>query len=116
MASSPPSQVPQESEQSIYPLYNKTYTLHCLSPLHNLPSLLPAALTCHAQHLRSIFRSDVLRGVRIGLENSADGSMNAGRLESCEWKLLAKEGVWEEGQSADGEEQGDTTENEAAGV
>ena len=42
--------------------------------------------------------------------------MNAGRLEACEWKLLADEEAWDRGQDADEDAQGDTTVKGAAGV
>ena len=116
MASSPPSEVAQGSQQPIYPLYNKTYPLHRLSPLHNLSSLSPASLTQHARRLLSILRGDVLRGVRVGFESIGDGVVNAGRLESCEWKLLANAEAWERQQHADEAEQEDNMAKETAGV
>ena len=114
MASSPPPELARELETSTYVLYNKTYTLHRLSPLHNLPSLSCATLASHAHRLLSILRGDVLRGVHVGLDSNADGVVNAGRLDTCEWKLLANGEAWERGQDAD--EQGGPTAEKAAGV
>lgn len=94
------------SEQSTYPLYNKTYTLHRLSPLHNFPPLSRTTLTQHAQRLLSILRGDILRGVRVGVESSGDGVVNAARVEACEWSLLGDEAAWGREQPAEGVEQG----------
>lgn len=117
MASSPPSSATPDPFQPSQPLYNKTYTLHRLSPLHNLSSLSHPTLSQHAQRLLSILRGDILRGVRVSLASSDDGVVNAGRLESCEWQFLSAESLWGREQAGDSDGQGgDTRDKEAAGV
>lgn len=73
---------------SSHPLYNTTYTLHRLSPLHAFPLLTSATdLTHHAKSLLSILRGDVLRGVRV--RDDADDALGyAGRLKSVTWEAL----------------------------
>lgn len=75
---------------SAYPLYNTTYTLHRLSPLHAFPALASAIdLTHHAKSLLSILRGDVLRGVRVRDDADADDALGrAGRLKSVAWEAL----------------------------
>lgn len=74
---------------SSHPLYNTTYTLHRLSPLHAFPLLTSATdLTHHAKSLLSILRGDVLRGVRV--RDDADDALGyAGRLKSVTWEALS---------------------------
>lgn len=75
---------------SAYPLYNTTYTLHRLSPLHAFPALTSATdLTHHAKSLLSILRGDVLRGVRVRDDADAEDALGrAGRLKSVAWEAL----------------------------
>lgn len=73
---------------SSHPLYNTTYTLHRLSPLHAFPKLTSATdLTHHAKSLLSILRGDVLRGVRVR-DDADDALGHAGRLKSVTWEAL----------------------------
>lgn len=105
--SPPPTAV--ETEQPPYPLYNASYTLHRLSPLHHSGSTAPflsaAPLSQHAQRLTSILRGDVLRGVQVGFgpddgdqgEGDGGGLGSAGKgkgtgaLRGCEWTVLQEE-------------------------
>ncbi|KAL7272666.1 hypothetical protein RUND412_004510 [Rhizina undulata] len=49
-----------------HPIFNTTFTLHRLTPLHNFPSTItPPTLTPYAKTLLSLLRGDVIRGVRI---------------------------------------------------
>ncbi|KAI9824457.1 MAG: hypothetical protein M1832_001992 [Thelocarpon impressellum] len=81
----------------IYPLYNTTFTLHRLSPLHHDDAALLTldTLSPHAGQLRDILRGEVLRGVRVGLSTTNDeGLGRAGALQSVEWTVLGDEASW----------------------
>jgi len=62
---------PAAPDTAPYPLYNTTFTLHRLSPLHHLSALTPASLRTHASQLRDLLAGDVLRGVRVGLSSTS---------------------------------------------
>lgn len=89
---------------SPYPLYNTTYTLHRLSPLHAFPPLTnPSAFTPHAKSLLSILRGNVLRGVRIA--NDDDESLGrAGRLKNVLWTPLVSPTQWRQDRQSPDEE------------
>lgn len=70
-----------------YPLYNTTFTLHRVSPLHS-ESLTPAILYHHSYAFRNILAGDNLRGVQIGLDPSDTALTRVGALKSVTWKLL----------------------------
>jgi hypothetical protein len=71
-------------------IYNKSYTLSRLSPLHSFPTLTPALLAPHAKSLLTAIRGDVLRGVRIAADASSTAQLSrAGKLLSCDWTILA---------------------------
>lgn len=85
------SQTPSQS----YPLYNTTFTLYRVSPLH-ISTTLPintSTLQHHARRFREILVGDVLRGVRVGLET--DTLSAAGTLRKVTWRLLPDEGAWD---------------------
>ncbi|KAH6676792.1 kinetochore complex Sim4 subunit Fta1-domain-containing protein [Halenospora varia] len=82
--------------QAIYPLYDVTYTLHRVSPLHtgNETPLNNHTLSQHARKFRDILAGDVLRGVRVGLEPEDGGLPYMGSLQTVAWKLLPEEDLW----------------------
>ncbi|KAL0638203.1 hypothetical protein Q9L58_002819 [Maublancomyces gigas] len=85
------------SSKPTYPLYNTTYTLHRLSPLHAFPALTSTIdLTHHAKSLLSILRGDVLRGVRVRDDNNDDNDAlsRAGKLKSVTWESLPSPSRW----------------------
>jgi hypothetical protein len=80
---------------SVYPLYNRTYALYRLSPLHHgdTPLLDERVLRTHAQRLRNQLRGDTIRGVEV--QSVAEGVLpNLGPLEACSWDLVGDEDVW----------------------
>lgn len=97
-----------------HPLYNTTYTLHRLSPLHAFPPLAStAALTQHAKSLLSILRGDVLRGVRVRDDNEDDDDAlgRAGRLKNVTWEPLRSPRRWR--QPPDGNDDDDDDDDES---
>ncbi|KFY82662.1 hypothetical protein V498_08510, partial [Pseudogymnoascus sp. VKM F-4517 (FW-2822)] len=85
----PPSQPPPPP---IYPLYNTTYTLHRLSPLHAFhPSLLPT----HSTALHEILTGSTLRGVRIGLSPTDAALSRAGALQRVSMRPLRSPDAWD---------------------
>lgn len=67
-----------------HPLYNTTYTLHTLTPLHNLPA--PTALAPHARRLLNQLRASTLRGVDLAPANTP--AARTGALQQCTWTPL----------------------------
>lgn len=94
---------------STHALYNTTYTLHRISPLHAFPPLTQDALKPHAKHLTSILRGDVLRGVRVAAADTDDAAAltRAGKLRSITFIPLTK---WTHHNAEDDDE--DTEEEE----
>ncbi|KAL5352224.1 hypothetical protein ACLOAV_002171 [Pseudogymnoascus australis] len=85
----PPSQPPPPP---IYPLYNTTYNLHRLSPLHAFhPSLLPT----HTTALHEILTGSTLRGVRIGLSPTDAALSRAGALQRVSMRPLRSPSAWD---------------------
>jgi hypothetical protein len=96
-------------ERQPYPLYDTTFTLHRLSPLH-VSTTLPISTTIlqyHAQRFREVLVGDVLRGVRVGVEN--DALTAAGALKIVSWRLLPPEDAWNVPQSEEETRLEDTT-------
>ncbi|PWW73940.1 hypothetical protein C7212DRAFT_299255 [Tuber magnatum] len=79
---------PQSSKSLAHPLYNVTYTIHRLSPLHKFPPR--SDFKSHARSLQQILRGDVLRGVRIALDNENETLGRVGRLEAVIWEVLPR--------------------------
>ncbi|ELR06990.1 hypothetical protein GMDG_02312 [Pseudogymnoascus destructans 20631-21] len=75
----------------VYPLYNTTYTLHRLSPLH---AFTPSSLPSHAAALSEILTGSTLRGVRIGLDTSNASLSRAGALRSVSMRPLRSPDGW----------------------
>ncbi|CAZ82236.1 unnamed protein product [Tuber melanosporum] len=79
---------PQSSKSPVHPLYNVTYTIHRLSPLHKFPPR--SDFKSHARSLQQILRGDVLRGVRIALGNEDEALGRAGQLKAVTWEALPR--------------------------
>jgi hypothetical protein len=78
-----------------YPLYNRTYNLYRLSPLHHgdTPLLADRTLRTHAKRLREQLKGDSVRGVQVDFA-SAEDTAKLGLLEECSWDLLGDEDAW----------------------
>lgn len=78
-----------------YPLYNRTYNLYRLSPLHHgdTPLLTDRTLRTHAKRLREQLKGDNVRGVQVDFA-SAEDNARLGPLEECSWDLLGDEDAW----------------------
>ncbi|KAF2996927.1 hypothetical protein E8E13_006317 [Curvularia kusanoi] len=78
-----------------YPLYNRTYNLFRLSPLHHgdAPLLADRALRTHAKRLKEQLKGDNVRGVQVDFA-SAEDTARLGPLEECTWELLGDEDAW----------------------
>jgi hypothetical protein len=85
-----------ENPNQQYPLYNMTFSLYRLSPLYTGSSL-PlnnAILHQHARRFRDILAGEVLRGVRVGLEQEDNVLARVGALQTVTWRLLPEEEAW----------------------
>lgn len=78
-----------------YPLYNRTYNLYRLSPLHHgdTPLLADRALRTHARRLKEQLKGDSVRGVQVDFA-SAEDTARLGPLQECSWDLLGDEDAW----------------------
>jgi hypothetical protein len=78
-----------------YPLYNRTYNLYRLSPLHchDTPLLVDASLRTHAKRLKEQLKGDNVRGVQVDFAG-ADDTAKLGPLDECSWELIGDEGAW----------------------
>lgn len=78
-----------------YPLYNRTYALYRLSPLHHgdAPLLADRALRTHAKRLQEQLKGDTVRGVQVDFA-AVDDTARLGPLEECTWELLGSEDDW----------------------
>ncbi|CAG5153197.1 uncharacterized protein ALTATR162_LOCUS3075 [Alternaria atra] len=78
-----------------YPLYNRTYNLYRLSPLHchDTPLLLEASLRIHAKRLKEQLKGDNVRGVQVDFPGAED-TAKLGPLEECNWELIGDEDAW----------------------
>ncbi|KAL1795595.1 hypothetical protein ACET3X_005819 [Alternaria dauci] len=78
-----------------YPLYNRTYNLYRLSPLHchDTPLLLEASLRSHAKRLKEQLKADNVRGVQVDFAGAED-TAKLGPLEECSWELIGDEDAW----------------------
>jgi hypothetical protein len=78
-----------------YPLYNRTYNLYRLSPLHHgdTPLLADRTLRTHAKRLKEQLKGDSVRGVQVDFA-SAEDTAKLGLLEECSWDLLGDEDAW----------------------
>jgi hypothetical protein len=88
----------------IYPLYDTTFSLNRVSPLHtglDYP-LDDAILRDQARRFRDILAGEVLRGVRVGLDNGDTSLAHMGALKTVTWTQLPFEERWN-GQSGNQE-------------
>jgi hypothetical protein len=79
-----------------YPLYNRSYALYRVSPLHtDDTSLLTAgALRTHERRLTSQLKGDSIRGVEVNY-GGAEGALGSlGPLEQCSWEAIGDEDDW----------------------
>ncbi|KAF9693311.1 hypothetical protein EKO04_008927 [Ascochyta lentis] len=78
-----------------YPLYNRTYNLYRLSPLHHgdTPLLAERTLRTHAKRLKEQLKGDNVRGVQVDFA-SAEDTAKLGPLEECSWDLVGDEDSW----------------------
>ncbi|KAF2649030.1 hypothetical protein K491DRAFT_698445 [Lophiostoma macrostomum CBS 122681] len=83
-----------------YPLYNRTYHLYRVSPLHHgdSPLLQDQSLRTHAQRLRSRLKGDSIRGVEVDFVGTEGALPNLGPLERCNWDIIGDEDAWIEKQ------------------
>ncbi|KAJ4364491.1 hypothetical protein N0V83_009085 [Neocucurbitaria cava] len=80
---------------SPYPLYNRTYHLYRLSPLHHhgQPLLADTALSTHAKRLKEQLKGDNVRGVQVDFARTED-TAKLGPLEECNWDMIGDEDAW----------------------
>ncbi|KAF1938691.1 hypothetical protein EJ02DRAFT_17587 [Clathrospora elynae] len=78
-----------------YPLYNRTYILYRVSPLHHgeTPLLAERTLRTHAKRLKEQLKGDNVRGVQVDFA-SAEDTAKLGPLEECSWDLMGDEDAW----------------------
>jgi hypothetical protein len=78
-----------------YPLYNRTYALYRLSPLHHgdAPLLSDQSLRLHAKRLREQLKGDNVRGVQVDFA-AAEDTAKLGPLEECSWETVGDEDAW----------------------
>jgi hypothetical protein len=78
-----------------YPLYNRTYNLYRLSPLHHgdAPLLADRTLRTHAKRLKEQLKGDNVRGVQVDF-GSAEDNAKLGPLEECSWDVVGDEDSW----------------------
>jgi len=88
-----------------YPLYNRTYNLYRISPLHHgdAPLLRHVTLRTHAKRLKEQLKGDNVRGVQVDFVTAED-TAKLGPLEECSWDLLGDEDAWIDRHVADADE------------
>lgn len=81
-----------------YPLYNRTYNLYRLSPLHHgdAPLLNEKRLSTHAKRLKEQLKGDNVRGVQVDFA-AAEDTAKLGPLEECSWETIGDEDAWIDG-------------------
>ncbi|KAF2279268.1 uncharacterized protein EI97DRAFT_430362 [Westerdykella ornata] len=79
-----------------YPLYNRTYLLCRVSPLHTGGASLfdDQVLRSHAQRLKSQLKGDNIRGVEVDYGGSENALGKLGPLEECTWQTIGDEDDW----------------------
>lgn len=88
---------PKAPAESIYPLYNTTFTTSRVSPLyHGSTTFDNTTLSTYASQLRDLLVGDVLRGVRVGLADTDDSLARVGALKVVQWTVLKDEEHWPE--------------------
>jgi len=86
---------PTMADMPPYPLYNRTYNLYRLSPLHHgdTPLLNDGSLHVHAKRLKEQLKGDNVRGVHVDFAAAQDGA-KLGPLEECSWETIGDEDAW----------------------
>jgi len=84
------------AEYPPYPLYNRTYLLYRVSPLHHgdAPLLHEPSLRTHAKRLREQLKGDNVRGVEVDFAGAEDALPSLGPLGECSWDMIADEDAW----------------------
>ncbi|KAF2787358.1 hypothetical protein K505DRAFT_343016 [Melanomma pulvis-pyrius CBS 109.77] len=79
-----------------YPLYDRSYALYRLSPLHHghTPLLDPPSLRAHARRLKEQLKGDSVRGVEVALAAAEGATPERGALEQCQWQTIGDEVAW----------------------
>jgi hypothetical protein len=78
-----------------YPLYNRTYHLYRISPLHHgdAPLFSEPSLRTHAKRLQEQLKGDNVRGVQVDFAAS-DETAKLGPLDECTWDTIGDEDAW----------------------
>lgn len=78
-----------------YPLYNRTYNLYRISPLHHGSTALldQRSLRTHAKRLKEQLKGDNVRGVQVDYA-AADDTAKLGPLDECAWEMIGDEDAW----------------------
>ena len=77
------------------PLYNASFTLHRLSPLHfpaTTPLLAQSTLNNYARRLQESLKGNILRGVDVRPEGNGETPTRTGPLQECHWNLILSGG------------------------
>ncbi|ORY10059.1 kinetochore complex Sim4 subunit Fta1-domain-containing protein [Clohesyomyces aquaticus] len=84
------------AEIPLYPLYNTSYQLYRVSPLHHgdSPLLNDRTLRTHARRLRDLLKGDNVRGVDVDFAGTEGALPKLGPLEECNWDLVGDEDAW----------------------
>lgn len=73
-------------------LFNTTYQVHRLSPLHvGTRQFTSEVLAHHASHIRDLLTGSTIRGVRIGLTGTSSELSKAGALLNVAWTFASSE-------------------------
>jgi hypothetical protein len=101
-----------------YPLYNRTYHLYRLSPLHHgdAPLLDDRSLRTHAKRLKEQLKGDNVRGVQVDFAAAADDTAKLGPLEECTWETVGDEDAWIDRHGQSAEEAGALQPERARGI
>jgi hypothetical protein len=101
-----------------YPLYNRTYHLYRLSPLHHgdAPLLDDRSLRTHAKRLKEQLKGDNVRGVQVDFAAAADDTAKLGPLEACTWETVGDEDAWIDRHGPSEEEAGALQPERARGI
>jgi hypothetical protein len=78
-----------------YPLYNRTYNLYRLSPLHHgeTPLFNDKSLRTHAKRLKEQLKGDNVRGVQVDFA-AAEDTAKLSPLDECSWDTIGDEDAW----------------------
>ena len=77
------------------PLYNASFSLYRLSPLHfpaPTPPFAQSTLKTHARRFQESLKGNGLRGIHARLEENEEVTARSGPLQECRWNLIQSEG------------------------